>query len=343
MFRQGRGTIDDKQGVLAILEAMEWHLELGFKPQSTIYVAFGHDEEMSGNHGAYFISQWFQDRQIQLEYLLDEGMTILMDSPLPLKEVAIIGLAEKGSLDVDLVVDHVGGHSSLSTKETAVDILSQAIRRIYENPMPVRFDAPSPFYKAMQFMGPEMSNFLAKAVLTNLWLFNRLVSFVASSNHLALVNIRTTSAATMISGGIKSNVLPTQTRATINHRIIPGDTVASVLQHDIDVINDPRVKVIPHFDNALEPSFVSSEKTLGFISIASSIRETFVDLPVIPSLFIANTDTRHYWGVAKDIYRFCPTIMAPADLGRFHGINERISIQNYFQIIRFYFQLIKNH
>ena len=147
-FIWGRGTIDDKQGVLAILEAAEWLLSVGHQPQHTIYLGFGHDEEISGYKGAKYMAQWFSDRGIILEFLVDEGMTIFKDSPsLPLDQTAIIGLAEKGFAVVDLIVTDKGGHASLSTTETAINVLSRAITSIYDNPMPVQFDGASPFHK----------------------------------------------------------------------------------------------------------------------------------------------------------------------------------------------------
>lgn len=341
-FIWGRGTIDDKQGVLAILEVAEWLLKEGFKPKNSIYLGFGHDEEISGYKGAQFIAQWFRDNNIRIDYLVDEGMTIFKDSPLPLEDTAFIGLAEKGSVVVDLIVKHKGGHASLSTKETAVDILSRAVTKIYDNPMPTRFDPSSPFYKALAVIGPEMNNIIAKAVFSNLWLFDSILSRVFMLDSLTLVNLRTTAAATIIDAGTKSNVLPTYAKATINHRIIPGDTVDDVIQHDIRVINDPRVSVEKRSDY-LEASPVSSETSIGYSTIAKSTREAFPGITVAPSLFVANTDTRHYWDIANDIYRFCPTVMTPSDLPRFHGIDERISVDNYYKIIQFYYQLMKNH
>uniref|UniRef100_A0A7S4ML98 Peptidase M20 dimerisation domain-containing protein n=1 Tax=Vannella robusta TaxID=1487602 RepID=A0A7S4ML98_9EUKA len=342
-FIWGRGSIDDKQGVFAILEATEWLLSLGHKPKNSIYLGFGHDEEISGFKGAHFIAEWFKERSITIEYLVDEGMTLYRDFPIPIQELALIGLAEKGSVTVEISAHSKGGHASLSTKETTVDIVSKAVAKISDNPMPVQFSAASPFHKALEYMGPEFGNFALKAIFSNFWLFDPIIARLATMDSLASVNVRTTAAATMISGGIKSNVLPTKTTAIINHRIVPGDTVASVVQHDIDVINDPRVNVTIVKNEGLEPSPISSEVSPAFKLLSQSIREVFPGTPVIPSLFVANTDTRHYWDIAKDIYRFCPTKMTPSDLSRFHGIDERISISNYFEFILFYFQLIQNH
>ena len=305
-------------------------------------MAFGHDEELSGHEGAGEIAKWFEQRDIQVEFLLDEGMTILRDSPLPVHDVAIIGLAEKGAVEVDLTVRHPGGHASLVTGETAIDILSRAITKISDNPMPAQFDSSSPFYRGLEVLGPESQFFPLRMFLSNLWFFEHFFPSLVR-NTIVEVTLRTTAASTLISGGVKSNVLPTEVRATINHRIIPGDTIASVVQHDKDVINDSRVQVTPRLDSAIEPSFVSNEKSNGYRLVARSVRESFGDVPVIPSIFVANSDTRHYWNVAKDIFRFCPTVMLPDDLDRFHGIDERIGIHNYFQIIQFYYQLIKNY
>lgn len=147
-FIWGRGTIDDKQGVLGILEAGEWLLGEAHQPDHTIYFGFGHDEELSGFLGAAHISQWFKDRNIKIEYLVDEGLTLIQGfSSIPITKAALIGIAEKGSVTVELSTIHKGGHASTSTKETAVDIISAAIRKVYENPMKSQFTSSSPFRK----------------------------------------------------------------------------------------------------------------------------------------------------------------------------------------------------
>jgi len=149
-FIWGRGSIDDKQGVLAILEATEWLLSVGHHPRNTIFIGFGHDEEISGFRGAIFIAEWFKNRGIVLEYLVDEGMTLYKDFPLPIEELAIIGLAEKGSVTVEISAVSPGGHSSTNTKETTIDIVSKAVVKISENPMPLQFSSTSPFHKVIR-------------------------------------------------------------------------------------------------------------------------------------------------------------------------------------------------
>jgi len=341
-FIWGRGSIDDKQGVMGILEAVEWLLKDGFQPKNTIYLAFGHDEEISGYKGALYMSSWFKKNNIKLDFLFDEGMTLLRDGPFPIDKpgCGIIGISEKGYATVKLTVNDAGGHSSLSVKETAINILARAITSVYDNPMPNQFNPNNPFYSAVEYVSAFSNNKFFSVFGSNMWLFKSLIAKALSMDALASVNLRTTSSATIIHGGTKENVLPTQAYAAINHRLVPGDTVQSVLDHLKTVINNPRVEI--ELQESLEASPISSTNNVGYKSIEKSVLETFGDVLVLPSLFTANTDTRHYWDVTDNIYRFCPTDLTPADLSRFHGIDERISRDNYMKMIRFFYQFIRN-
>ena len=154
-------------------------------------------------------------------------------------------------------------------------------------------------------------------------------------------SVRTTTAVTIVSGGTKHNVLPNMAKAVVNHRIVPGDTVDSVYERDVTVINDDRVKVVKHH-GWLEPSPVSSCESEAFAVVEVSVKQSFGSSLVVPAVMIANTDTRHYWDTAEDIYRFCPTVLRKSELSMFHGVNERIAIKNYATMIEFYYRLIRN-
>jgi carboxypeptidase PM20D1 len=129
------------------LEASEWLLSTGYQPANTIYMAFGHDEEISGFQGAHYMAKYFEDNKIKLNFLFDEGMTLLRDSPFPVdKPMGIVGLSEKGYVTAQLTVNDDGGHSSLSVKETAINVLARALTKVYDNPMPHQFQPINPFY-----------------------------------------------------------------------------------------------------------------------------------------------------------------------------------------------------
>jgi carboxypeptidase PM20D1 len=336
----GRGALDDKVGVMGILEAIEMLLGQGFQPKRTIYLAFGHDEEVGGRNGAARIVALLQSRGVKPDYILDEGSAItdgiIPDVPKP---VALIGIAEKGILSVELSVESEGGHSSTPPPHTAVGILSRAINRLEENQMPSSLKGVAG--QMFQYVGPEMS-FGKRIVFANLWLFQRLVERRLAALPPTNAAIRTTTAATIIEGGVKENVLPSKARAVVNFRILPGDSVQSVMEHITRTINDPMVKVTRYGETANEPSAVSGTESSGYQTLERTVRQLFQGTVVAPSQVISATDSRHYAALSNNIYRFLPVVFRSEDLKRVHGTNERISVEGYAQCVRFYHQLIIN-
>jgi carboxypeptidase PM20D1 len=336
----GRGALDDKVGVLGILEAVELLLGQGFQPRRTIYLAFGHDEEVGGRNGAARIAALLQSRGVRPDYILDEGSAVT-DGILPgvSSPVALIGVAEKGIVSLELSVEGEGGHSSTPPPHTAVGILSMAISSLEENQMPA--SSRGVIGRMFDYVGPEMS-FGNKLVFANLWLFRPLVERRLAAAPSTNAAIRTTTAATMIEGGVKENVLPSKASAVVNFRILPGDSIQSVTDHAVRAINDPRVKVARYGDTANEPSPVSSIDSTAYQVLQRTIRQLFQGTVVAPSQVTGATDARHYAGLSDNIYRFAPFVVRPEDLKRIHGTDERISVEHYAQCVRFYHQLIIN-
>jgi len=153
--------------------------------------------------------------------------------------------------------------------------------------------------------------------------------------------MRTTTAPTIFNSGVKDNVLPAQAKAVINFRILPGDTISSVVNHIKKTVNNSQIK-IKVLDGASNPSDVSSISTTGFKIIQKSIAEIFSPVIIAPSLVIGASDSRHYAVVTKNIYKFLPLMVTKDDLARIHGTNERISFANYEKVVKFYIQLIRN-
>jgi carboxypeptidase PM20D1 len=158
--------------------------------------------------------------------------------------------------------------------------------------------------------------------------------------------MRTTTAATMFDGGVKENVLPTSARAVVNFRILPGETTQSVLKRVREVIDDPRVQIEPVSRHVFksEPSPVSDTSSASFDLIASTVRQVWADEDVVvaPFLVLGGTDSRHYQPLADNVYRFMPFTLSPEDVPRIHGTDERIPLEAYAALIRFYVQLLSN-
>ena len=335
----GRGTLDDKSSVLGLLEAAELLLREGRQPQRTIYLAFGHDEEVSGANGAAQIAERLERQGVELAYVLDEGMSVTNGLvPGIATPVALIGIAEKGYVSVELTVETEGGHSSMPPAQSAVGILSAAVQRLEAHPMPSTLSGP--IRDLLTYTGPEMA-FAQRMVFGNLWLFGPVVERVLASAAATNASIRTTTAATVFQGGVKDNVLPSKARAVVNFRILPGDSIDGVIEHVRKTIDDPRIGVAT-LGWANEPTPVSSVESDSFLTLMRTIRQIFPDVTVAPSLVLGGTDSRHYVKLSDDVYRFVPHSMHEEDLGRVHGTNERIGVDNYAQIVRFYVQLMMN-
>ncbi|XP_077977194.1 N-fatty-acyl-amino acid synthase/hydrolase PM20D1-like [Glandiceps talaboti] len=347
-FIYGRGTIDDKHCVMGILEALEFRLQRGEQLKRTLYIAIGHDEEVSGFKGAAAISQILQSRNVEVEFLLDEGLTVT-DGVVPLikKKVALIGVAEKGFLTVEAVLNTTNtGHSSMPPKHTTIGKLAQGVSRLENNPLPNMFGY-GPEWAMFENLAPEMT-VVGRVIMSNLWLFHPAISWFMSGIPSNNAMIRTTTAVTKIHGGFKDNVIPPVATATINHRIHPAQSVKEVLAHDYQVLNEvmsrEKDKIRLDVKASLEPSIISphDKHSFGYQTLTRSIRQVFTDVAVTPGLMICNTDTRHYWALTENIYRFAPAVMTLTDLPRYHGINERISVRNYEQVVNFYYHLMLN-
>lgn len=339
----GRGTLDCKHGVMAILEAINRLAADGFKPERTIYVALGHDEELGGQDGNAKMAQWLRSHRRKLQMVLDEGGCIFTDFPGLNQPAALIGVAEKGMLNVQLKVELSPtelGHASMPPPHTAISILSTAIERVHASPFPARID--SGLRDTLRFLGPEMPSLFRRLVMANLWLTAPLVTTQLAAKPSSDALLRTTVASTLIEGGVQPNVLPQLAKATLNLRLIPGDSIEEAIQHIRQSIDDARVDVST-LPLGKEASSMSSIDSIAFNQLHRTIREVYPDVAVAPFVLVGSTDSVHYSDLTEDTYRFIPARLAERDTQRFHGIDERIGLDDYVQIVRFFHQLILNH
>jgi len=336
----GRGSLDNKASLLGILEAIERLVEEGFQPKRTIYVVSGHDEECLGFQGAMKIAALLKERGVSPEYVLDEAM-VITDGVMPgvSSRVGLIGIAEKGYLSMELIARAEGGHASMPPRETAVGLLCKAVDKLINNPFPSKIDGPTKYL--FDYAGREMP-FLQRMIFANLWLTEGLLKSQLQKVKTTNALIRTTIAPTMLEGSNKDNVLPNVARAVVNFRILPGDTPDSVFAYVRKVVNDPRIEVRPMAEKIQGASPVAGIDSKSFFTIQKTIRQVFPSVVVAPSLVLGASDSRHFAVLTRDVYRFVPLILKGEDMARLHGINERISVDNYLQIIKFYRQLIIN-
>ena len=226
-FIWGRGALDMKNILVGTMEAVEMLLAEGVQPRRTIYLAFGHDEEVGGQNGAVAIAALLQSRGIRLDHVLDEGGAIA-DGLVPGIEgtVALVGIAEKGFANIRLVAHGEPGHASMPPEHTAAGLISRAVYRLENNPFPVHLTKTVRAF--LKSLIPYVSYPLA-LVFSNLWLFAPVVKLIFKKNTKTAAMVRTTQAATILDGSKKDNILPDKAEAIINVRILPGEIKAEVM------------------------------------------------------------------------------------------------------------------
>jgi carboxypeptidase PM20D1 len=340
-FVWGRGAWDDKANLIAQLEAMEILIASGFKPRQTVYLASGADEEVGGLRGAVEIAKLLQSRGVKLDFVIDEGL-LITDGIMPglAKPAALIGIAEKGYLSVVMKVPATPGHSSMPPPKgsSAIGMMSAALRRLDDEQLPAGIRGVA--REMFETVAPEMSGF-GRVALSNLWLFGPVVQAQLEKGASTNAMLRTTTALTIVNAGNKDNVIPGMAEATVNFRLLPGDTRDSVMQHVKAKAGSDRFELIS-LPGSSEPSPISPTQSPSYQLINRTVRSLFPEVIVAPGLMIAATDSRHFSAISDHIYRFSPVRAKPEDLPRFHGTNERISTANLVELVRFYNQLLRN-
>ena len=336
----GRGALDDKGSLVAILEAIEHLVAGGAQPRRTVYLAFGYDEEVGGRRGAARIAELLASRSVHPEFVLDEGGALTTGLVTGISApVALVGIAEKGYVTVSLTAQAEGGHSSMPPPQTAVGILATGLTRLEGQQMPRAIRGPTA--DMFDYLGPEMS-FGARLVMANRWLFGGVLAGRFGATPQGNAMLRTTTAPTVLQAGVKENVLPSSARALVNFRILPGDSVGSVLEHVRRVVHDSRITVQALEETQSNPSGVTSVDAEPFKLLARTIRQVIPEAIVSPWLVVGATDSRHYARLTPNVLRFVGSSIGEGDLRRVHGTDERVGVRAYADAVRVYLQLLKN-
>jgi carboxypeptidase PM20D1 len=282
----------------------------------------------------------FAQRRVQLDFVVDEGL-LITEGVMPGLKVpaALIGIAEKGYLSVVMKVTATPGHSSMPPPPgtSAIAMMSAALKRLDDNQLPAAMAGVA--REMFETVAPEMGGF-SRVALSNLWLFGPVVKKQLEAGASTNAMLRTTTALTMAHAGNKDNVLPGLAEATVNFRILPGDTQASVMEHVKRAAGSERFELTAS-PGASEPSKVTPTASESYQLINRTVRELFPGTIVAPGLMVAATDSRHFEKVADHIYKFSPVRAKPEDLPRFHGTDERIAETNLVELIRFYHRLVQ--
>jgi carboxypeptidase PM20D1 len=336
----GRGAIDMKSVVFALLESTEALLEQGFTPERDMYLAFDPDEEVGGLRGARKMAEYFQQKGISFEAIYDEGGIIAAPGTAEgiNQNLALIGMGEKGVVGYRIKVNGTGGHSSMPPMQTAAGKAAIIMQRLENNQLPQRLIEPMQNF--MNVAGAGMG-FVGKMAIANQWLFKSLLlkqmAKIPQTNALT----RTTTAITMLKGSDGNNVLPQAVEVVINFRILPGETSRDVLAHiqkacegfDVE-IDAPRIPV--------EPSNISPANGKAYELMLEGIEKLYPGTIVSPYLTIGATDCKHMGGLSDRIYRFMPVVLNPIEQRSIHNFNEYLSVDNYGRMIAYYTHLMQN-
>lgn len=335
----GRGAADDKISVIGLLEAVTYLLQQNFQPERDVYLAFGHDEEIGGKEGAATIARSLTERGVRAEFVLDEGLNLTQGLiPGIEQEVGLICLAEKGYLSLELSVELEGGHASIPKSATAIDVLAGAVARLKQQPVPPKITAPLKAF--MRYIGPEMP-FVQKMAFANAGIFSGMIIDIYAQSGPGDALIRTTTAPTIFQAGSKDNVVPQTARAVVNFRLLPGDDTAFVHRHVREVVADERIR-IRAIGHATEASRISPPDSKAYQFLSQSLKEVYPGLMTAPTILVGGADARYYETLSENVFRFSPFHVHPGNVNMIHGRNERISVAEFGDAIRFYVRLMEN-
>ena len=338
-YLYGRGTLDDKASMLAQLEAVEYLLGTGFRPTRTLLLAFGHDEETLGRRGAGAISAALRQRGTQLEYVLDEGGLVKTDGVAGIKKsVALVGISEKGYLTLELTATGKGGHSSMPPAQTSIGAVAAAVVKLEQHPFPARLEGGDDHL--LDYLASEVP-LGQRLVFANRWLFGGIIKKILAATPAGNATLRTTTAPTIFRAGAKENVLPIDATATVNFRLLPGDSVAGVVREVRRIIDDEKIN-IKIVGQPSQPSPVSDPNAPAFQLLHRTIRSVFPAVIVAPYVVTGATDARQYAALSANVYRFSPTQINQEGIESVHGSNERLAVANYPKMVQFYTTLIRN-
>lgn len=348
----GRGVLDDKNQIHGILEAAEMKIKEGWQPAQTTYFVFGQDEEVGGPEGARYVADVLEKRGIKrFSFVMDESAPLIpgVFPGIP-DNTALIGIAQKGYISLELAVHGVGGHSSQPPEESNIGILAKAITKLEAAQFPYRIheavrhqyrymgpeldEKNQPMYAAVAFGKDEKMTKLEKAFIKEM-----------ATNQVTRAMLHTTIAVTMINAGIKDNVLPPSATAVVNFRPMPGDTPEVIIEHVKKAVNDERITV-KDISASTPATAVADPNGKGYKALEKTIRQTWGnDLIVAPFFVIGGSDAKHFQArpFAPDVYTITGIqLESVKEFAGFHGVNERIKVDEYAKTIGFFYQLLNN-
>lgn len=333
----GRGALDTKATLNGVLFSVNHLIEQGFVPEHDIYLAFSGNEEINGK-GASNIVDYFEKNNIKISLVLDEGGAVCENIFPGVKGACgMIGIAEKGMIDLEYKVKANGGHASSPKPRSSIGIISDACHEVEMNPFDMKLTEP--VSKMFDTLGRH-SNFLYRMIFANLWAFGGVISYLGKKNGGELnALIRTTVAFTQAKGSKATNVMPTEASMVSNIRLNPDDTVESAVEYIKGTINDDRVEL--NVLNGYNPSRTSRTDCIEFEKVERAVASTWRGCLVTPYLMVQCSDSRHYGRISDRVYRFSAMDMTDEERKSIHASNERIRLETIAKSCEFYLNLIR--
>ena len=333
----GRGTLDTKVTFNGIFSAANYLIGKGFLPEKDIYFAFSGGEEVNGL-GAPNIVKYFEDHHIQPAIVVDEGGAVVENVfPGVTKPCGVIGIAEKGMMNVQYRAVSAGGHASAPKPHTPVGVLAAACKKVEDHPFKAHIEGPAA--QMFDTLG-RYSSPLYKMIFANLWCFGWVIDLLGKKSGGEInALVRTTSAFTQMEGSTARNVIPPEARMVANMRLNPADSVASALAYLKKTVNDANVEITVL--ESFEPSPVSETDCPAWDKVASAVANTWPGCIVTPYLMVQCSDSRHYGKLSNHVYRFSAMDLTAEERATIHGNNERIRVECAQKAVEFYIRLMK--
>ena len=334
----GRGTLDTKVTFNGVLSAGEELLAKGFIPEHDIYFAFSGGEEVNGP-GAENIVNYFRENNITPSFVLDEGGAVVSGVFPGLKQpCGLIGIAEKGYINMTFSVKSAGGHASAPKPHTPVGVLAKACAKVEAKPFPMHLT--DPVLKMFDELG-RRSSFLYRMIFANLWCFSWVIDIICRMNGGQLnALVRTTCAFTQMEGSNAANVIPPSASMTANLRLNPFDTTAEATDYIKKVINNKDIEI--SLSDPTEPSRISITDCDGYKWIANAVADTWKGSVVAPYLMVQCSDSKHYGVISDRVYRFSATDLTNEEMNSIHGNDEHIRLETINRAVEFFIRVMKN-